>query len=198
MLYPDSFRQILATTLVAIHLPVSLYLMLLQGISPFWRRIGKASFVPLLAAYAVFATAVVRLHELWHWHPIPWPNWLVWIGLGVLMVAAVALVYTYRSIEKWTLHLVRQIAPDENRRLITDGALGSVRHPRYVTFTLVALGAALITGYPAVIAALGLTVFLFALVIYLEERELLQYFGDEFKSYRRSVPAFWPRFRRSG
>jgi len=197
MPYPDSLRPLIATVLVAIHLPVSLYLILLQGLGPLWRRLGVRSFAILLSAYAVFFVGVVYYHAWWSWHPLPWPRALSWLGAATLLAAVAILAYTYRTIEKWTLHLVRQIAPDDNRRLITDGALGRIRHPRYVAFTLIAVAAVLLTGYPLVMLAFVVTTFLFGVVITLEERELLHYFGDQFRQYRRTVPAFWPRFNRN-
>ncbi|MFQ5512702.1 MAG: methyltransferase family protein, partial [Candidatus Krumholzibacteriia bacterium] len=105
---------------------------------------------------------------------------------------------TYRTIEPRTLHLERQINPGAERALITTGVLGRMRHPRYVMFTMIALGNVLLTGYPLVVVSCGATMVLLWVTIRLEERELLEYFGEAFRDYRKSVPAFIPRPSRGG
>jgi len=51
----------------------------------------------------------------------------------------------------------------------------------------------MLTGYPLVLASLAVTTLVMGIVIRLEEKELAQYFGEEFEEYKRSVPAFFPR-----
>ena len=190
----DSLRDFLATAIVAIHLPVAIYLLVLHALTPLWRRVGMGAFAVLLALYFSCVWLVIDTHALWSWQALPWPWFVSALAVVPLALAIVILAYTYRSIEPRTLHLIRQIVPDENRRLITDGALGRWRHPRYTAFSLIAIAGALLTGYPLVIGAGILSILLFYAVIWFEERELLHYFGEEFLRYRRETPALWPRF----
>ena len=66
-----------------------------------------------------------------------------------------------------------------------------------VMFILIALGNALIAVSPLVTLSLLVTVALFAIVIRLEENELRDHFGDSFDTYKKAVPAFFPRLRRA-
>jgi protein-S-isoprenylcysteine O-methyltransferase Ste14 len=199
MPFPDSLselRAIIATVLLALYLPVPVYLIVLHGLNPLWRRLGTISYVPLLLGYSVCVYAVVRLHELWPWRAWPWPTAISGLAPLALAAAAVLAYATYRTIPPATLHLVQQIRPDNERKIITTGVLGRMRHPRYLMFSLIALGNALATGYPLVWVSLLVTLGLFGVVIRLEERELHEYFGDEYAEYCAKVPAFFPIWKR--
>jgi protein-S-isoprenylcysteine O-methyltransferase Ste14 len=150
---------------------------------------------------------VVRLHDVWSRGEWRWPdelswvydvqsNVLSWLSVIPLGLALWLMIESYRTIDFKTLHQIRQLLPKQKRVIIRDGILGRMRHPRYVAFSLIAVGNALLTGYPLVMASAVVTLFAFAWVIRMEEREMAAYFGEEFEKYRREVPAFWPRSSR--
>jgi protein-S-isoprenylcysteine O-methyltransferase Ste14 len=55
---------------------------------------------------------------------------------------------------------------------------------------------AFLTGAPAIFLLAILTVLLYHILAPLEERELLDQYGPNYDSYRRSVPRFVPRLGR--
>jgi protein-S-isoprenylcysteine O-methyltransferase Ste14 len=58
-------------------------------------------------------------------------------------------------------------------------------------------GVFLITGVAAVAAITLLDIIVVnALVIPLEDRELIERFGEEYRAYRKRVPAFFPGIKR--
>lgn len=81
--------------------------------------------------------------------------------------------------------------------LVTEGPFALSRHPTYLAHTLIFLGAFLLTGY-WVVGLVALLDFLVVqlVIIPLEERELLERFGQTYKAYREKTPRFLPRFRR--
>lgn len=191
----DSIRPFAGTFLLALYLPVPFYMAWIHAPHRIWKRIGPASYPLHWAFYVAMVVAVIRLHDAWRWHAWEWPKGLTGLGLLPLAVAAWLAWRTYTTINLRTLLTFRQIRPNGERRLIREGILGTIRHPRYVMFTLLALGNFIVTGYPLVLASLIATVVLFAIVIQMEEKELREYFGEEFEAYRRTVPAFVPRIR---
>ena len=193
MSYNDTIRPLAATILLALYLPVPFYLIVLHALHRVWKKMGLRAYVFLLVPYVAMVAAVVRWHGLWQWRAWSWPPWLAWMSCIPLAVAGYLAFCTYRTIEPRTLHLARQIDPQGGRSLITTGVLGHIRHPRYVMFTLLAMGNVLLTGYPLVAASLALTAPLLWATIRLEERELLEYFGESFRDYQKRVPAFIPR-----
>ena len=196
MLSLDSIRSFAGTFLLALYLPVTFYMVWIHAPHTFWKRVGPVSYALHWAFYIAMVVAVIRLHDMWRWRAWEWPAVVTWVGLFPLAVAAWLAWRTYTTINLRTLLTFRQIRPNGERRLIREGILGTIRHPRYVMFTLLALANVMVTGYPLVLASLVVTVALFTVVIHLEESELREYFGEEFEAYRRTVPAFGPRITR--
>jgi protein-S-isoprenylcysteine O-methyltransferase Ste14 len=195
MLSLDSIRSFAGTFLLALYLPVPFYMVWIHAPHTFWKRVGPVSYALHWVFYIAMVVAVIRLYDMWRWRAWEWPVVVTWVGLFPLAVAAWLAWRTYTTINLRTLLTFRQIRPNGERRLIREGILGTIRHPRYVMFTLLALANVTVTGYPLVLASLVVTVALFAVVIHLEESELREYFGEEFEAYRRSVPAFFPRIK---
>jgi len=79
------------------------------------------------------------------------------------------------------------------QRLASSGIRARVRHPVYLGHFCEMLAWSVGTG---MIVLYALTVFALlsgAIMIAVEERELEQRFGDDYREYRRRVPAFIPR-----
>lgn len=109
--------------------------------------------------------------------------------------AAHPLVAFWRRVGPWvTYSALPELAPDRAPgKLLREGIYGRMRHPRYVSVFIGMIGFALLTNYSGtyVIAAL---VFpgLYGIAV-LEERELLERFGEEYRRYGNEVPRFLPR-----
>jgi protein-S-isoprenylcysteine O-methyltransferase Ste14 len=116
-------------------------------------------------------------------------------GGWMLMIAGAALqIWTARLLSLKGITGMPEIIENMRGRLVTGGAFSAVRHPTYLSHTLLFAGVFLSTG----ITAAGLLTLLdFALVnaiiIPLEERELEERFGDPYRDYQRRVPRFFPR-----
>jgi len=83
-----------------------------------------------------------------------------------------------------------------NHRLARSGPYSRLRHPQYVGFVLVMLGVLL--AWPALST---LIMFPILLTVYVrlartEERDSLARFGDEYRQYMTTTPAFIPRLSR--
>jgi hypothetical protein len=77
--------------------------------------------------------------------------------------------------------------------LLTEGIYGTVRHPRYIEVALWVLGYALFANFLALYVGFLLTIPGLLLIVLLEERELEERFGDEWRDYAARVPRFVPR-----
>jgi protein-S-isoprenylcysteine O-methyltransferase Ste14 len=119
-------------------------------------------------------------------------------GIGALFLASGAVL------QAWTLILLtfRGIVgmPEVTTvsgKLVSAGPFRVVRHPTYLSHTLMLSGISLITG----VAAIGAVAVIDALVVNLvviplEERELLHRFGPEYEAYRKKVSSrFFPHHR---
>lgn len=92
------------------------------------------------------------------------------------------------------IHLRTQLVKPEDR-IVTSGIYARIRHPLYFSMLLFAYSAVLATlSLELVVYALSVT-FIYAIIIPLEERELLKRFGKEYERYKNKVPAILPRWK---
>jgi protein-S-isoprenylcysteine O-methyltransferase Ste14 len=146
------------------------------------------------------------------------PLWIgMWIGVGVLTAPSQELLL-YRTAWSWLPGLVffaagawvyrragsgfsaaqlgglPELSPGHGeQRLATTGIRARVRHPVYLGHLCEMVGWSVGSG---LLICYGLTVFAVitgAFMIRLEDRELEQRFGEEYRKYRENVPAVVPR-----
>lgn len=86
------------------------------------------------------------------------------------------------------------VAPTE--QLVVGGLYRYVRNPMYLAVLAVITGQALVLNRPALLLyALVAGAAMVAFVYGYEEPALERQFGEQYQSYRRSVPRWWPRLR---
>lgn len=85
------------------------------------------------------------------------------------------------------------IPGDREQRLITSGIRARVRHPVYLGHLFEMLAWSVGTGLAVCYALTLFGMVTGAVMIRLEDKELEQRFGEEYREYRRRVPAVVPR-----
>lgn len=78
------------------------------------------------------------------------------------------------------------------QRLATTGPYARVRHPQYAAFVLIMFGFLLQWPTLPTLVMFPVLVFMYARLARREEAEMLAQFGEEYRRYRDSVPAFIP------
>ncbi|HET8951492.1 MAG TPA: DUF1810 family protein [Solirubrobacteraceae bacterium] len=120
-----------------------------------------------------------------------WPP--VRVGGAVLAAAGVVvLLHAFVSFVVEGLGTPAPVAPTD--RLVVGGLYRYVRNPMYVAVAAIIVGQALILGQPILIvyaAVFAVTVASF--VHWYEEPTLRRQFGEQYETYRRAVPRWWPR-----
>ncbi len=82
--------------------------------------------------------------------------------------------------------------------LVTEGAFSFVRHPTYLSHTLMFGGVFLLSGVIAVgVVTLLDLIIVNTVIIPLEEKELLIRFGEEYSRYKKNVPGYFPRLKKN-
>jgi protein-S-isoprenylcysteine O-methyltransferase Ste14 len=79
------------------------------------------------------------------------------------------------------------------RALATTGPYSYVRHPQYVGFILVMFGFLLQWPTLLTLAMFPVLVWMYVRLAWSEERDAIATFGEAYRQYARSVPAFFPR-----
>ncbi len=86
--------------------------------------------------------------------------------------------------------------PLDTGRLFTEGPYELCRHPFYLFMILAQLSIPLVLGSaPGLVLATGLLP-AWLLLVRIEERELLEYWGEAYQEYMRRTPALIPDIRR--
>src|SRR5262249_20728526 len=82
------------------------------------------------------------------------------------------------------------------RPLLVGGLYSHVRHPLYASLLVAIPGEALLLGQLWLLLYAGAWgLYLSLWVLFLEEPALREQFGEEYETYRRAVPGWWPRLR---
>lgn len=128
-----------------------------------------------------------------------WSTLLGMGELGMIIAMAIGYVLAFAGIglfaEGWReLYRARQ-----EDRLATDGLYAMVRHPQYTGLFIGLFGEGVVhwptifslTLFPAILIA-------YTLLAYREEKQMLSLFGEQYLSYRRRVPMFFPGWGRCG
>ena len=128
----------------------------------------------------------------WRFEPI-WPP-LRAVGALMTITGAGVLVSAFVRFVTEGIGTPAPVAPPQH--LVVGGLYRYVRNPMYLAVIAAIAGQALLFGqlgvlfYAAVVAAA-----MIAFVRLYEEPNLSERFGEEYESYRRAVPGWWPRLR---
>ena len=132
---------------------------------------------------------------------IPTGWWtIVFFALGWLMTCIGALlwirgVFTFGADNLALLYVYH---PEEGK-IIDSNIYSILRHPVYAGVLRVGIGLALLNGNANAIAfAILMPLGLASWVYLVEEKELIERFGQSYRDYRKRTPAFWPRLRNLG
>jgi len=158
------------------------------------------------ATYVLAATLALAL-LLWQWRPIPMVLWQVsdpaaamaLIGLSLFgWVFALASTFMINHFELFGLHqLVNNLAGRQMgaMRFKTPVLYKLVRHPIYLGFIIAFWATPVMTAGHFLFAAVT-TAYIFVGIM-LEERDLVDQFGDDYRNYRERVGMLTPKIGRA-
>jgi protein-S-isoprenylcysteine O-methyltransferase Ste14 len=162
-----------------------------------------ARFVPreLERSTFVLASSLCLALLFWQWRPIGFLLWDVsrskpgWVIILASLVGWAIVVRAAFLIDHAELFGLRQTlgangSPKATAEFKTPGLYRAVRHPLYFGF-LLAFWAAPVMTVGHLLFAVGLTVYVLVAVP-LEERDLLEQFGDRYRDYQKRVRALLP------
>jgi protein-S-isoprenylcysteine O-methyltransferase Ste14 len=160
----------------------------------YWRARRRSPYRLLLPLWVAMWIALGLITEPWRHvalYATPW-DWI-----AALLVFALGFSIYSQSVKNFTGKqlggIPELLAGHKEQRLVTSGIRSRVRHPVYLGHLCEMLGWSIGTG---LVICYALTVFAAAtgaVMIRLEDRELEQRFGEDFRAYRQRVPALLPR-----
>ncbi len=112
------------------------------------------------------------------------------IGIIIILITMAFAIYIH------SLFPSKHERPEDFDHLMTDGPYKYVRHPFYSTFIVMGFGIALyFVSIPGIIFNIFL-IFIWEKLAEMEEKELLEYWEDEYREFIKTRPKFFPRIIR--
>ncbi|MDH3745568.1 MAG: hypothetical protein OES47_10760 [Acidobacteriota bacterium] len=190
----DKIRYVLALVILVTFPAAILFWVLIHPLARFWRRLGMVWTYTLTAAVGIGAMlwlAQYREPLLIVRYPFRWP--LAVLGLAIYGIAIWIEVLCRKHLKKSVLVGAPELG-GQPTPLLKEGIYARTRNPRYLNILIAGIGWALVINYPTIYWVAILMFPGIYLIIWLEERELLDRFGEEYEQYLRDVPRLWPRW----
>lgn len=146
------------------------------------RPIGLAGVVGLIA-FMVNPAAMA-------WSSLPLPNWVRWTGAVLGAAGGGLLLWTFHTLGP---NLTDTVVTRKTHTLVTWGPYQWVRHPFYNSGALCILAASLVTANWFLLLTGTIALLLLVLRTRKEEENLLQRFGDDYRTYMQRTGRFWPK-----
>jgi protein-S-isoprenylcysteine O-methyltransferase Ste14 len=116
------------------------------------------------------------------------------LGVALIVLGAIVLLEAFARFVFEGLGTPAPVAPTE--QLVVGGLYRYVRNPMYLAVGATIVGQGLVLGRPTLfVYAAGFALAVAAFVRWYEEPTLSRQFGQQYETYRRAVPAWWPRRR---
>ena len=184
----------LAVAVLIFEMPVPLYWLVLHGGVAFWRKRARLGYLcGVLVAWGGAGSLLYHFRALLLPQPLEAgavSNWA--IGLGLLLIAADAIILTKVEMELGGHRLVGHAELTGRGEMTARGLYRWVRHPRYLGMILAVLGACLLGGSQALWVAFAFWLAIELAMIWVEDRELRVRFGPAYVAYAKRVPALLP------
>ncbi len=191
----DTARYHVALLTLVTFIPGILFWPFAHGLVHRWRQLGLViSYSVLGAVLIVIGAGVFVLRQTLLAVEFGPSGWLGWPALLCFVAAVVVEVQCRKHLTLRTLVGIPELSPTPTSQpLLDQGIYARLRHPRYVVVILSVFALALFTNYLAVyLLCLLAGVILYGITL-MEERELVERFGEAYEQYQRRVPRFIPR-----
>jgi protein-S-isoprenylcysteine O-methyltransferase Ste14 len=157
------------------------------------REEGLASKVAGVLGLLGFVSVIVyAVRPTWlGWADLHLPIWLRWLGIAIALLGFALLQWSQNTLGKNWSDTPRMM---QEQSLVTTGPYQYIRHPIYTAFILI-LGSTLLISSNGLIglAWAGMTVLEVFSRIGFEENLMLEYFGDQYRSYMKKTGRLFPR-----
>ena len=195
----DRVRYSLGVLNVIVLPPGLLFWLVIHSWARGWRRLGPIrTYLIVLPPVVAFGAVLFRARGRLLGADLGM-NWSLLSVALVLYGGTIWLERQYwRQLSIPTLIGIPELSRAEHRkgRLLKDGVYRTVRHPRYLSAGIGIVANALITNRVGMYVIILMLFPLGFVMLMLEERELVNRFGEEYRQYQREVPRVLPRWHR--
>jgi len=142
--------------------------------------------------FAFFFLGLIPFSALFHYPIIEW-KWKIILNLSgavIIIFAAVFAIYVHSLFPR------THKRPEDFEQLLVDGPYRYVRHPFYSAFIVMGFGIALyFLSIPGIIFNVFL-ILMWRKLADIEEKGLLEHYGEKYKQFMETRPRFFPRIHK--
>jgi protein-S-isoprenylcysteine O-methyltransferase Ste14 len=181
----------------SVYCTIPLFWLLVHPFVDRWRRRGRRAYALILPIWALFilvAFVIVWPIRFAHFYT----NWWSWLPGAALFITGFSIYYAaFKSFDRAQVSGLAELEPNQHRQqLVTTGIRSRVRHPIYLGHLCEILGWCVGTGLVPIYVLAAFAVITGLEMIRIEDRELEARFGEQYRAYRRNVPAVIPHLLR--
>ncbi len=188
-------RYVLAALLVISLPPAILWWIVIHPLVGFWRRVGQTASLWINGILMMGGFVVLWLvRDALVGRDLGGHLALTVAGVLCLVASIGIALRRKRFLTFRILSGLPELEPSgKGGALLTEGPYAIVRHPRYLEVVIGSLGYALLANHTGAYAVTLLMLPVLHLVVLMEERELVERFGDAYREYAARVPRYLPR-----
>ena len=193
----DRVRYLLGVVNVVVLPPGLLFWLVIHPWARAWRRLAPIrTYLIVLPPMVAFGALLFRVRGRLLGVDLG-TNWsLISIALVLYGLTSWLELQYWRQLSIPTLIGIPEVssARQRNGKLLKDGVYRAVRHPRYLSAGIGVVGNALVVNHVGMYVLILLLFPVGFVMLWFEERELANRFGDEYRQYQREVPQIIPRW----
>ncbi len=176
-----------------IYATIPAFWMAVHSFAGYWRARKGNPFPFLGLIWLAMILAAVFITRPWHTQRL-YTTPLSWIPAALLFLCAAFLYRRIGSFGRNNLIGRTELAGEEEvkQNLVVSGMHARVRHPIYLGHLLMLFSWTLGSGLTVMFGLLVFALVTGAVMIRMEDAELEARFGEEFREYRKRVPAIFP------
>jgi len=164
----------------------------------FFRKLGIFTYITPVITWVPIAWLIYANRELLLKHAVDLPQTVRVAGWIICILGMMLQIWTLRLLGGWGIMGLPEVTHVAESRIITSGPFSVIRHPTYLSHTIMYAGVFLITGVitNGIITLLDIII-INTVVIPLEDRELVERFGEKYRNTRNGSLHFFPAERKS-
>jgi protein-S-isoprenylcysteine O-methyltransferase Ste14 len=192
-----AFLQTIGWIAVIVYASIPSFWLLIHPRVEYWRSKQRSPYQILVPIWTTMWIALGIITAPWRHVSLYTTGW-TWIPAGILFLVG---LWLYRSSGKHfsgaQLSGAAEILPRGEQKLVVSGIRNRIRHPVYLGHLCEMLAWSMGTGLAVAYALTAFAAVTGVIMIRLEDKELEQRFGEEYRRYRNHVPALFPSLWKS-
>jgi protein-S-isoprenylcysteine O-methyltransferase Ste14 len=155
---------------------------------------GKAFRMLIFAILGYVVSIVLYMLAIpwtsWSW--VVMPSWLRWLGVVGAMSSVLLMAWIHHTLGR---QYAAELAIQKDHVLVTSGPYARTRHPMYTALNMFSFSLALTASNLLVLFFAILVIVPFPWIARMEEKVLLEAFGEDYRDYMRRTGRFFPRIQ---